>query len=180
MPASQLQLAKRAFVRVLLALAAACGAHLSVHRDSDDTALLKAYKCMIRKVHPDKGGRTKDAQKLQSAKENWEKAKRDERPVGRPKKNAQPERFSAHLGGGACPLSVVTPVQATPPSRREYRINSSAVMLTYNGIRDLSHWYTFLAFVRSGLPALKVKHWCATLERTKTDKVRVKGAAMYG
>ena len=81
MPASQLQLAKRAFVRVLLALAAACGAHFSVHRDSDDTALLKAYKCMIRKVHPDKGGRTKDAQKLQSAKENWEKAKRDERRI---------------------------------------------------------------------------------------------------
>ena len=44
MVASALQLATRAFVRVLLALAAQYSVSLSVNRDSSDVVLLSAYR----------------------------------------------------------------------------------------------------------------------------------------
>ena len=55
---SPLTLAKRAFVKVLLALAAAYRVTVRVTRDSADSAILTAYKKVALKAHPDKGGRT--------------------------------------------------------------------------------------------------------------------------
>ena len=60
MVASALQLATRAFVRVLLALASQYSVSLSVNRDSSDVALLSAYRRLLKKAHPDKGGRKED------------------------------------------------------------------------------------------------------------------------
>ena len=50
------QEAKRAFVTVLLALAAVYGLVLNITRDSADTELVTAFKRVARKAHPDKGG----------------------------------------------------------------------------------------------------------------------------
>ena len=49
------QEAKRAFVTVLLALAAVYGLVLNINRDSVDTELVSAFKRVARKANPDKG-----------------------------------------------------------------------------------------------------------------------------
>ena len=56
MPVSQIGAATRAFVAVLLALARGYQLALHVNRDSDREQLLKAYKRVLLKVHPDKKG----------------------------------------------------------------------------------------------------------------------------
>ena len=72
--ASRGQLAKRALVKVLLALAAVYGLVVSVSRDSADDAVKAAYRRVVKRAHPDKGGALADAQRLQAAKEAWDTA----------------------------------------------------------------------------------------------------------
>ena len=55
-------------------------------------------------------------------------------------------------------------VVATAEKRKKYRVHTTAVMLTYNGIQDKEQWTRFLAFVRTRLRSWVVKHWCCTLE----------------
>ena len=62
MPTSHVGVATRAFVAVLLLLARRYELVLLVNRDSSPEQLVKAYKNLFRKVHPDKGGRKVDAQ----------------------------------------------------------------------------------------------------------------------
>ena len=73
---SRSQLAKRAFVKVLLALAATYGLELRLNRDSGDDAVSAAYRRVMKRVHPDKGRPVADAQHLQTAQEEWDGAKR--------------------------------------------------------------------------------------------------------
>ena len=72
MPSSRLEVAKRAFVKVLLALAAKYQVATAVTRESAAHALLSAYKRLLLKVHPDKGGSAEDFKKLQDVKEKWD------------------------------------------------------------------------------------------------------------
>ena len=74
MVAGALQVATRAFVRALLDLARRYAVSAEVNRDSSEVQLLAAYKRLLRKVHPDKGGRTEDQQHLQAMKEDWQRA----------------------------------------------------------------------------------------------------------
>ena len=53
---SRSQLAKRAFVKVLLVLAATYGFSLHINRDSGDDAVSAAYRRVMKRVRPDKGG----------------------------------------------------------------------------------------------------------------------------
>ena len=59
MSLSVLTRAKRAFVNVLLTTASFFGLPLTVTRDSDDQALVSAYRRVAKKAHPDKGGTSK-------------------------------------------------------------------------------------------------------------------------
>ena len=88
---SAAQVAKRAFVRILLAFATQYQVSLSVSRDSADKDILAAYRRLVKKVHPDKGGKKEDQQKLQDAKVEWEDPPR-QKEVG------FMCNFSCHLG----------------------------------------------------------------------------------
>ena len=68
MPASKLAAATRAFVSVLLALERAYDLALQVNRDSAHDAILRAYRKVLLKAHPDKGGSHADTLRLQAAK----------------------------------------------------------------------------------------------------------------
>ena len=57
MPHSTCDVATRAFVSVLLSLARTYDLCLAVNRDSAEDELLRAYKKLLLKAHPDKGGR---------------------------------------------------------------------------------------------------------------------------
>ncbi len=67
MPLSTLQQAKRVFVKVLLSTALAYQLALTVNRDSEDAKLLTAYRHVLKKVHPDKGGSKQDSVPRSSA-----------------------------------------------------------------------------------------------------------------
>ena len=69
MPVGALQHAKRAFVGVLRSLATAYDVNVDITRDSADAAITRAYKRVLLKVHPDKGGTEEDAKRLNAAKE---------------------------------------------------------------------------------------------------------------
>ena len=65
MPCSPSDLAKRALVRQLISLARVCSVTLQLNRDFPDTDVLQAYRRLILKVHPDKGGKNVDFQCVQ-------------------------------------------------------------------------------------------------------------------
>ena len=149
MPASKLGVATRALVSVLLALARSYDLALRVNRDSTHGELLKAYRRLLLKAHPDKGGKKADLQKLQEAKEAWEKARTGTSTAGRPQREAQ---------GTAV-------VQKRSP---EYRVQSAAVLFTYQGVENLEQWHRFVAFVQQSLKKWSVWRWAATLEACET------------
>ena len=64
MPVSGLSRAKRAFVSVLLYVAASYGVVVKVNRDTADEVLLAAYRRVVLKAHADKGGAQDKFQKL--------------------------------------------------------------------------------------------------------------------
>ena len=66
---SRIGAATRAFVAVLLLLARHCELVLEVNRDSSAERLVKAYKKVLLKAHPHKGGKKEDTQNLQAARE---------------------------------------------------------------------------------------------------------------
>ena len=69
MTASAVQLAKRALVSLLLALARQYGIALAFNRDSPDKSVLDGFRKVIRKAHPDKGGSLQHTQQLNMARE---------------------------------------------------------------------------------------------------------------
>ena len=105
--ASPVQLAKRAFVVVLRALAAVYTIGLSVTRDSSDRDVEKAFRKVAARVHPDKGGSTSDSQRLHAARDAWREAQNTATCPGRPK----------HAGGPpqqASQWASVAPLAAAP------------------------------------------------------------------
>ena len=74
MPISTILRAKRAFVSILLRLASFYGVALELDREAADDRVLKAYRRVVVKAHPDKGGHKTKFQSLQAAKETWDSA----------------------------------------------------------------------------------------------------------
>ena len=75
MAGSGVLLAKRAFVKVLLALATVCEVALKVTRDSSDAELTRAFRLVSLRAHPNKGGTTEHAQQLNAVKAAWAEAR---------------------------------------------------------------------------------------------------------
>ena len=160
MPSSLLTQATRAFVKVLLTLAQVYELALTVNRDSSEKDLLKAYRRVALKAHPDKGGSNKDFKTLQAAREKWEalRTTKTERPAGRRWGQAGTEATVASVvGSGSAPES--------------YRVRGCSVLLTHHGFSDLASWKEFLDFVGASLEKWGVEHWCATLERSTSGKL---------
>ena len=107
MPVTPALVARRALVKVLLALAALYALSLNLSRESTDEQVTKAYKRVALKVHPDKGGTVEHAQQLNLAKEAWEKAKKKAKgPGGRAREQpGQP-------GPAPAPCDLADPAEA--------------------------------------------------------------------
>ena len=131
---SAFQIAKRAFVKVLVAFAAQYQVTLTVNRDSADKDVLAAYRRLVKKVHPDKGGKKDDQQKLQAARDDWDAAATTAGKRGRPN-NAKASKVE--------PTS--EPLQDVA-EKSTYTVQAQGVLLTYHGLRDQSHWREFVLF----------------------------------
>ena len=95
---SAVDLAKRAFVKVLLHVATVYGVALSVTRESPAVAIKAAFGKVVVEAHPDNGGSVKDHQALDRARQEWETAAADAPGKGRKRKTpeAQPSTHT-HL-----------------------------------------------------------------------------------
>ena len=134
---SPAMVARRALVTVLLSLASLYGVLLSVTRESTDDQVLAGYKKLIRKVHPDKKGKTEDAQRLLSAKNLWDTARKEAKKPGRPRNDGPRSSDATYDWEAAREAELADPEEI----RKVYRIRAGAVMLTYNGIRDVAQWH---------------------------------------
>ena len=76
MVVSAAQLAKRSFLRVILAFDAQYVAPVNVNQDSQHKDVMAAFTRVARKAHPDKGGRVQDSQELHAAKNTWDDARK--------------------------------------------------------------------------------------------------------
>ena len=177
MPMSVHQRSKRAFVQVILSLAAAYGLVTQVNRDSDDEAIKAAYRRVVRRVHPDKGGSVADAQRLQAVKDEWDATRKTSKQRGRPARRDQGQAAASTLeahalhspsAGALANISMEQPEQGPG-----FCFQATGVMFTYQGICDHAQWARFQSFVTSQLAAWQVAHWCATLEKTAAGRLHV-------
>jgi len=91
---SAVDLAKRAFIKVLLQLAVTYAVKLSLSRDSPADAVNAAYRKVSLKVHPDKGGTDDQQTALNAAREAWESAKVAAPGKGKKRKAATFQKFT--------------------------------------------------------------------------------------
>ena len=164
MPSSPLLLAKRAFVHLLLTMAKAHNIDISVNRDSPDNVIMKAYRRVVLKAHPDKGGNTKKFQKLQAAREQWESARKDGAPVGRPHSGAEGRLVQS---------------KQKSAQKQGMRVRGVMVLLTYFGTWSVALWKSFLAFVRGKLALWSILRWCCTLEQSGEGNLHVHLALQF-
>jgi curved DNA-binding protein CbpA len=151
MAASTRLLAKRALVTILLELARLYSLTLTVTRESEDKVVEAAYKKLVLKVHPDKGGCTSAFQKLQAAREKWlDSQKTNPAKGGRPQKTV--------------PETAALPDDLPEGLNSVYRIQSSGILLTYQKTAGPEGWDAFCKWVEGKLKTWQVRYWCATLE----------------
>ena len=85
---SQRDSAKRSLVTLLIALALTYSVHVEINRDAADDVVNKAYRKVILKVHPDRGGCVTDAQRLSAARDEWEQHRTKNRKADASTKHA--------------------------------------------------------------------------------------------
>ena len=124
MVASPLQVAKRALLATMRAVAVAFGMVLTCNRDSSDQDVVKDFRKLALRVHPDRpGGSGEQQQRLNDARGAWDTARTAAKGRGRPTKTSG-NGHGPSGGTGAFLLQAVCPATKT---RKEYRVNSSAM-----------------------------------------------------
>ena len=166
MPVSPAQQAKRDFIKVLQNLAKRYKVNVHLTLKAIDADIKRAFRKVAVHAHPDKGGCVADTQRLLQAKEAWEKAAQAS-TVGRPSQQAT-QTEQCHKSN--CPSRQVKAPNAEP---KAFRINSSGVLLTYQGAQDLQQWDRFVRFVKEQVVRWKVKYWCATMEACKKPSFHI-------
>ena len=170
--------------------------------------VLKLYRALLLKVHPDHGGLKDDFQVLHSAKSAWDKSepKQGVRRGGEGQEGGampQPDKpreanandTSADVRGEPCvsSMDIVEDQLATrdeldiadhdseaeddidaqvacrfcPCRSDSFRIQSWAVMLTYNGVATNESWERFQKHVKAKLKTWHVLYYGATMEECK-------------
>ena len=157
--------ARRTLVQLLLKLGVVYGVVLNLHRDSVDLDVSKAFKKVLLKAHPDKGGSEQHTKDLTTAKDRWEKAKK---PVGRPKDGG-----SATDPEEAVPTPGFLDIVDREEAKVVYRIQAVGALLTYFRVQGLAQWYRFVDFVAAQKQKWNIRHWGATLETTKRDRLHI-------
>jgi hypothetical protein len=170
MGSSAVLLARRALVVLIRALAITYNVVVNCNRDSTDKEVVASFRKVILKVHPDHGGNDVDMGRLNDARAEWDKAKKQKDQGGRPKGPGMSGAGPRTPGGIALSWA-----PSDKDKRKEFRIQSQGALLTYMGWDDdgLEKWGRFADFVGRSLKRWGVKHWCATLEATKEGKPHV-------
>ena len=138
---------------VICTLARVYGVQVACRRDSPDEVVLKDFRRLVLKTHPDRGGVAEHQQQLNDARLAWDTARKPAAPCA----------------PGDSSSSIVLASTRAARDRNEFRIQASAVLLTYQAMSGHEQWLRFNTFVRGSMKAWKVKHWCSTLETSSHD-----------
>jgi hypothetical protein len=122
---SAVDLAKRAFVKLLLQSAVAHAITLSLTRDSSTAAVMAAFRKVTARLHPDKGGSLEQQQALNAARDKWESAVADAPGRGKKRKATDAEQPASSLQ-----LGPVLPIRVEKNLSKQFRTQSVAVLLT--------------------------------------------------
>ena len=137
MPTSGPQQARRAFIKLILVLAVSYTLEVGLHQSSLDSQVTAAFRKIVKRVHPDKGGSTEHVQQLHAAKDAWDQARRHSK-VGRPKeKQGDPAK---KVGGKAVSGSAGS--ADAGQEGKDYNLETSAVLFTYHGFTSIDQWKT--------------------------------------
>ena len=100
--------AQRALVKVLLLIASVYRVVLDLKCDSCDADVLRGFKKVLLKAHPDKGGSEEHAKRLNTAKGEWDEAKKSNgRPAEKPNQGDSNEIIpGGEVQHGACHVAV--------------------------------------------------------------------------
>lgn len=153
--------ARRALVAVLRRIVQLYTISVVLSFNSCDAEVLRAYRKVILKAHPDKGGNAAHFREVNEAKEAWDQAKK---PAGRPKRSRQTSPPDGTENGS---------METSDGTPKRYDFSSEGVMLTYNGVQDQDQWNRFLQHVRSSRKAWGFKHWCASLEACQSGTLHI-------
>ena len=162
--------ARRALVKLLLALASVYSVVVDLNRDSCDSDVQKGFKKVFLKAYLDKGGSEQHAKQLNEAKDLWDKAKK---APHRPKEAGSHRAPKAERQEKAEEAEFVDLVAGEEQAKQPYRIQSQGVLLSYFRVEGLTQWRRFVDHVTAHQRQWKVKHWSATLERTKTGRLHI-------
>lgn len=149
MVTSAVVVAKRALVVLLRNLATLYAVNFPCSRESSDEEVLRTFRKVALKVHPDRGGNVRHQQQMNDARRVWDAAKAKAKQKGKP----------------SVPLPVADyDVGPSSNKRAGFRIQAASVLLTYQGLSGPEQWVLLNAFVVGNMKAWNVKHWCTTLE----------------
>lgn len=194
MPCSRLQDARRAFARVLVAMMRKYGMAGAGHVTTESTKadLMKAFRRILLRVHPDKGGTDADVKALVAARDALtaaEPAAAQPAPAARPAPppKAAMKRPAAAHGDPQPPAGKRPPEHAASSSSTlatthqemcefceekpdvsvaGYTIRSNGALLTYNGLalQSPESWADFVAWVEAHKEEWGVLHYSCTRE----------------
>ena len=169
-----------AFLLVIIRLCAQLGLRRKLTKRSSQKDAMKAYKALLLKVHPDKGGKPEDFKELQAAKDAFDaagstKGGRPARDGGRPTSaKAAPAKRAAPPADDIADIAVASNAVALPSGKfcehcegacAHFRVQCTAVILTYNGLKSLDDWERFKAAYMAKLKEWNVLYYCATMEQ---------------
>jgi hypothetical protein len=155
-----------------------------VTRDSSQEVVLKFYKKLLLKVHPDKGGDEADFKRVQGAKDNFEAAG-DARGSAAGRRPTANRATRARGSGGSDQPGAAHPVpeaglmeaqglcEFCSEDSASFRVQARAVLLTYNGVDDFAVWESFVASAGAKLKEWRVQYYGATLEECKNHRYHI-------
>ncbi len=153
---------RQAFEELLAVVADLCMKHRlrrKVTKKICQADVVKAYRALLLKVHPDKGGDPEEFKRLEQAKVRFDAAGSASggRPAtpdtAPPKPERSPPKAAATDHGGMCAASTALATLLGDPcahcdaERGNFRVQSTAALFTYNGLGAWEDWAAFVAFV---------------------------------
>jgi hypothetical protein len=120
---------------------------------------MAAFRKVTARLHPDKGGNLEQQQALNAARDKWESAAAEAPGRGKKRKATDADQPASSLQ-----LAQVLPIRVEKYLSKHFRIQSVAVLLTYQKFEDFGKWSKFTKFIKVHLKEWGVKLWCATME----------------
>ena len=170
------RVAFEALLAVVCRLCAEYKLRRKLSKRTSQSEVLRAYKALLLKVHPDKGGSEEHFKELQAAKEAFDAcgSSTGGRPAtegGRPTSAHPPvaKRSASEMAPSSDAVAIPScnPCEHCDGTAAAFRVHCTACMFTYNGLKTLDDWLRFITAYELKLKEWIVLYHCATREKCR-------------